>query len=346
MGPFGSTTDANGLTAGPDKAATVFPSHVRRSFSRRPTDFTGDLVRLLDDISTVTHNLAAYVSEGSEAIEYGRTSSASNLDPAVATRQLYKALAHDGYACIILDRHHPAPLSLPEDAPHGGYVVVVNALDIAPDESDQPVCGTIFSVYLRRTQPSTSGTLRDLQQQLGDQVAAGFVMYASATTLFYSLGQGSFSFCLHPVARQYFLQPRNEITLREGCADVYADTRSLAREPSTRAAVRTAVAEGEMRGKIFDTGCLVANFHGAVVSGGAVFAPETHLLCDAAPLALIMEQMGGKATDGRGKRILDMAIADDQVHQTTTFCAGPAAIVDAIEKQLLAATSPMSSSSS
>ena len=93
------------------KGATVYPSHIRRAFSRFPADYTGELVRLLDDISTVTHSIAAYVRQGSESFQYGHIPNVG-LDPAVATKQLYKALCHDGYICVILDKNQPTPLSL------------------------------------------------------------------------------------------------------------------------------------------------------------------------------------------------------------------------------------------
>lgn len=101
------------LQSNVNRKATVFLSHVRRSFSRAPTDYTGELVRLLDDLATVTHGIAKYVSEGSESVQYGRINHGSQLlDPTVATRRMYQSLCHDGYACIILDKNTDAPLSL------------------------------------------------------------------------------------------------------------------------------------------------------------------------------------------------------------------------------------------
>lgn len=284
------------------KAAVVFPSHVRRSFSRAPTDFTGDLVRLMDDLSTVTHNIAAYVAIASETTEYGASQNRRELDAVVATKQLYKSLSHDGYACILLEKHHEMPLNLPEDAPYGDYVVMLNALD-TDDCADHAVCGTMWSVYKRRSSPSLPGKLKDLQQSLSEQVAAGYVVYSSATTLFYSLNQGAFSFVLHPVATQYFLQPRTELRIKEGCADVYADSGHL-KSNQLNPAIRRVTESFEPRGSLFDSGCFLANFHGAATSGGVVLAFDVHLLCEAGAMALIIEQMGGKATNTDGERIL------------------------------------------
>lgn len=191
-----------------DKAAVVFPSHVRRTFQRFPTDYTGELVRLLDDITTVTHSIAAYVTEGSEKVLYGSVGDITEgLDAAVATKRLYGSLSRDGYACLFFDKNTEAPLTMPEDAPHGSYVVMCSPLDTEPNSVEQAICGTIFSVYKRRSPASLPGRLMDLQQKLGDQVAAGYVLYSSATTLFYTLGgqHGAYSFCLHPVASKSYI---------------------------------------------------------------------------------------------------------------------------------------------
>ena len=192
----------------------------------------------------------------------------------------------------------------PEDALHGGYVVMVSPLDLDPEMEYHPMCGTIFSVYKRRSSPSVPGRLMDLQQDLGDQVAAGYVVYSSATTLYYTIGQCVYSFCLHPVAVQYFLQPPNAVRLGSGCHDVYGDYAGVKADETLGKAVLDFAAAGEKRGAFYDTGSVIANFSGAAKSGAVFIYYNVHLLCEAAPLALLMEQMGGKASDGHGTRIL------------------------------------------
>lgn len=258
----------------------------------------------MDDLSTVTHSIAAYVAITTETTEYGASQNRRKLKADVATKQVYKSLSYDGYACLLLEKHHDMPLNMPEDAPHGDYVVMLNALDTDETCADHAVCGTVWSVYKRRSSPSLPGKLKDLQQSLGDQVAAGFVVYSSATTLYYTLRQGAYSFVLHPVATQYFLQPRTERRVKNSCFDVYADTAKLRENKPLYDAVRRVAASSEPRGSVYDAGCFVANFHGASTSGGVVVSCDAHVLCEAGPMALIMEQMGGKATDSKGNRIL------------------------------------------
>lgn len=96
------------------KGATVFPSHVRRTFQRFPTDYTGELVRLLDDLSTATHSIAAYITEGSENLRYGETE-IGGLDPKVASKKLYRALSHGKYHCL---PSPPLPISATSNSNH------------------------------------------------------------------------------------------------------------------------------------------------------------------------------------------------------------------------------------
>lgn len=287
-----------------DNSATVFPSHVRATFRRHPADRTGELVRLLDDISTVTHSISSYVATQHPHPFNSQLDSSTppTLDPEFATEKLYTTLCHDGYACIILERNREAPLTFSETALQGGYVVMLSSLDADSNSPDNALCGTIFSVYKRRSSPSLPGRLKDLQQHLSHQIAAGFVLYSSATTLYYTMGAGAWSFCLHPVATQYFLQPNHPITLRDAGTDLYADYQESRTDRKLGAPALELCAQ--RGGKVFDNGCMIANYHGAMLSACLFISHDMHLLCEAAPLAYLAEEMGGKATDGAGNRIL------------------------------------------
>ena len=80
-------------------------------------------------------------------------------------------------------------------------------------------------------------------------------------------------------------------------------------------------------------GSLVADFHRNLISGGIFLYPadtrspqgKLRLLYEAAPLALLVEQAGGLATDGR-QPILDLAPAT--LHQRTPLVIGSKADVD------------------
>jgi len=91
-------------------------------------------------------------------------------------------------------------------------------------------------------------------------------------------------------------------------------------------------------------GSLVADFHRNLISGGIFLYPadsrspdgKLRLLYEAAPLAFVVEQAGGAATDGR-RRILD--IAPTAIHQKSPLVIGSKADVE-FATGILAASSP------
>lgn len=318
-----------------------FSSHVRLAFQDRPTDRTGDLVRLLDDITTVTHSLSAYVAQHA-------VMNTGVLDPSVATQQLYQSLCHDGYACVLLERYHDSPLTLPENAPHGGYVVMLTALDMCHDMDTVPVCGTIFSIYTRLASPSVRGRIEDLQQSVRAQVAAGYVVYSVDTRLVYTLGNGVHSFQLHPLTSQYFLEDPAPLRLPSQSfskylkddfssqndddshpLEIYTDYSAL-RKQEDRLSQKIIAFVKETKARVVSDSCFVADVDAVVRRGGLVWWTSVELLCEAAPMALIVCQMGGVAVDGKGRPILDLAIQDDDVHRKTAFLAGPREFVNEI----------------
>jgi len=177
---------------------------------------------------------------------------------------------------------------------------------------------------------------------------------------------GVYAFVLHPVATQYFLQSSRRFHLddpsaaalpaRPGggggggdgsdsdggggggggggrrprrCGGVFGSRRLIARSrtPLARALGRYVAASGS---SCYSNGALLADAHAALMTRGVVVAPSVQLLCEAAPLALLVEHAGGTATDGYGRRVLEMGVTDD-AHRTTGLLAGPADVVAAIE---------------
>jgi len=86
-------------------------------------------------------------------------------------------------------------------------------------------------------------------------------------------------------------------------------------------------------------GSLVADFHRNLLYGGLFMYPadaknpngKLRLLYEAAPLAMIVEHAGGKATDGR-RRIME--IDPDSLHQRTALFIGSKEYVDIAAKFL------------
>lgn len=304
------------LTSDSNKSATVFLSHVRRTFARHPVDYTGELVRLLDDIATFTCTTSALVAERSIDLVYGSVGTGSDISASATVRQLYRVLAHDGYCCIVLAKGVEQPLTFDESVLNGNYVVCVSPLDMDTEGSGETsVAGMLFSVYKRKSSTSLPGRGMDLSQKLVDQVAAGYASYSSATTLHYTMGHGVYSFVMHPVALQYFLQPPVRVSIPENPTIVYTDRKLLTGNHPLSAPLAKMV--DKLTCSMFTTGCLVGDLHQLIQSGGILIKTNVHLMCEAAPVALIMEQCGGVALDETGDRIMDMAVTDDFNAQVT-----------------------------
>ena len=308
------------LSSDINKAATVFLSHVRRTFARFPVDYTGELVRLLDDIATFTCSMSSSVTERSHTPGYGVVGSSEEVNSETAIKQLYRVLAHDGYCCIILAKGYDQPLTFDDSVLNGNYVVCVSPLDVDKHGSDErSVAGMAFSVYKRKSSTSLPGRGMDLQQSLGDQVAAGYASFSSATTLYYTMGHGVYSFVLHPVALQYFLQPAMRLAIPENPTSVYSD-RAVLRSKSPIAAHLSKMVD-KLCCSMFTSGCVIGDLHQLLQTGGVLIATDLHLMCEAGPIAFVVEQCGGVATDEYGRRILDMSITEDY-NATVTIVLG------------------------
>jgi fructose-1,6-bisphosphatase len=82
----------------------------------------------------------------------------------------------------------------------------------------------------------------------------------------------------------------------------------------------------KFRGSTFTSGCLVGDLHMLLQTGGLLVAESAHLLCEAAPVALVIEQAGGVAVDQFGNRILGLAIEEDHNAEVTMVVGSRLAI--------------------
>eukprot|EP00871_Galdieria_phlegrea_P004900 jgi/Galph1/5410/GphlegSOOS_G4070.1 len=294
-----SSPTVSKTSSGLEKAGVVFSAHVRQSFRLHPSDFTGELVRLLDDLATETHSISALVNEGSELIQYGYVGNSLNAE--FVTQQLYRALSHDGYACVFLFKNHVKPYTCPSNMPHGDYVICLSPLEFDSLCPQQSVCGTIFSIYQRRSPTGLPGRSIDLQQCVKDQVAAGYCLYSSTTTFYYTMGNGVYEFLLHPVAKQYFLNASQRIKIPEngsiwGERSYIKTCEGLAQDVANRVLQKNETT--------YHTGTLIGDFDNILRNGGVLIARNVHVMCQAAPLAYIMEQANGQAYTADGRRIM------------------------------------------
>ena len=84
-------------------------------------------------------------------------------------------------------------------------------------------------------------------------------------------------------------------------------------------------------------GSLVADFHRNLIKGGVYIYPQTpksptgklRLLYECNPLAFLIEQAGGKASDGKNRI---MEIKPTELHQRVPFIVGSTKMVEKVEE--------------
>ena len=206
-------------------------------------------------------------------------------------------------------------LSSPQDAaitevePNGGFSIAIDPLGPAAAIETNTPTGTIFSIY-----PATPGSPQANFLRPGtDQIAAGCILYGPRTALALTTGQGTVMFVLDretETFRRHIADLQIPAGATEFCANA-ADYRLW--EPAVQRFIDdcTSGAEGP-REQNFDmrwTGSLAAEVHRILVRGGVYLAPRGTLaphplVHHCHPIAMLIEQAGGRATDGRA-RLLD-----------------------------------------
>jgi len=302
---------------------------------RRHPQATGELSNLLYDIALGAKIIAAAVRRaglidilGSAGNVNVQGEDQQKLD-VFANETLKSTMGHTGRVCVMASEEDEELIPIPPGYPQGKYALLFDPLDGSSNiDTNNPV-GTIFSIY-RRVSMEGQGTLKDVLQPGCQQVAAGYVMYGSSVMLVYTTGQGVHGFTLDPSIGEFLLS-HPDIRI-PAVGQYYSVNESYFGRWSkgVQRAVRGFHGDFPDRIKAKNSryiGALVADFHRSLIAGGIFLYPgettrpegKLRLCYEASPLAYVVEQAGGGATDGR-RRILD--IQPTQLHQRVPLVIG------------------------
>lgn len=303
---------------------------------------TGDFTALLTAIALAGKRISYEVNRAGLADIIGETGNTNIQDEAVqkldliANAELATALAPTGLVCAIGSEEDDEPVPVTHGE-NGRYVVLYDPLDGSSNIDIGAPIGTIFSIYRRKTEiGSGSNALADMLQPGRELAASGYVVYGSSTMMTYSTGAGVHMFTLDPGIGEFILTDADHRD--DDGAKVYSTNEG--NSPRWQQADRDWVEKFKSQGySARYIGALVADFHRNLLKGGVYAYPgdskspngKLRLLYEAAPLAFIVEQAGGKATDGK-QRILD--IVPTELHQRTPLYIGSAREVDLITSTL------------
>jgi fructose-1,6-bisphosphatase I len=250
-----------------------------------------------------------------------------------ANRVLIYRMERAGVLCAMASEENADIIEIPPAFPMGDYVLIFDPLDGSSNVDSNVSIGTIFSIHRRKSPSGSTVNLGDLLQKGTEQVAAGYFIYGSSTMMVYTTGQGVHGFTLDPSVGEFLLShPGIKIPPEGKFYSVNESYWNYWDEP-TRKVVSYFKTPENHRGQAYNLryiGSLVADFHRNLLAGGIFMYPadlrdpkkpsgKLRLLCEAAPLAMVVEQAGGLATDGKG-RILD--IDPQELHQRVPLFIG------------------------
>ena len=247
----------------------------------------------------------------------------------IANEIIVKAMDHGGRLCAMASEEEQDVIPIPGEFRCGKYVLLFDPLDGSSNIDVNVPVGTIFSV-MKRVSPGTGpGLMQDMLQPGAEQVAAGYVIYGSSTMMVYTTGNGAHGFTLDPSIGEFLLS-HPDIRIPEcgrylSVNDAYEQywtepVRALMRRYRGLDLQREAMS-------VRYVGSLVADFHRNLLGGGIfAYPPNTRnpegklrLLYECNPLAFIVEQAGGAATDGVNRL---MEVEPHDLHQRSPLFIG------------------------
>ncbi|WP_227431111.1 class 1 fructose-bisphosphatase [Psychrobacter sp. I-STPA6b] len=214
----------------------------------------------------------------------------------------------------------------------GNLLVLFDPLDGSSNIDINMAVGTIFSIlpYQRSGSPITN---TDFLQNGEKQLAAGYLVYGPATMMAVTTGNGVAMFGYDPDKDAYLLIKDH--------VQIDADTKEYAingsnyrhwQQPMQQYIDEVIAGKSGTRGKDFNTrwvAAMVGDVHRILCRGGVFMYPfdnkdpkkagKLRLMYEANPMALLIEQAGGAATDAT-HRIL--TIEPNDIHQRVPVVLG------------------------
>lgn len=221
-----------------------------------------------------------------------------------------------GHLAAIASEEMDHPHLIPHRYPKGSYLLVFDPLDGSSNIDVNVSVGTIFSVLRCPDDVRVAGDEHFLQPGTA-QVAAGYCTYGPNTTLVLTVGNGTHAFTLDREVGSFVLTTRG-MRIPEQTRE-FAVNMSNQRhwQPPMQAYVADLLAgRSGPRGKDFNmrwVASMVADVYRVLSRGGIFMYPRDaknkegrlRLMYEANPMAFIVEQAGGVATEG-AMRILDV----------------------------------------
>ena len=299
----------------PDKLALPVGTTLDRFIMRKQEDFpyaTGELSQLLRDIALAAKIVNREINRSGLidiAGAYGNRNAQGEdqqkLD-VIANIRFIRALRNGGEVCTIISEEDEDIIQTGNI--QGKYIVAIDPLDGSSNIDVNVSIGTIFSIYRRVSPTGREGTSADCLQPGTHQVAAGYVIYGSSTMLVYTTGNGVNGFTYEPSLGEFFL---SHPAIQVPAAGTIYSINEGASESFSAGVVAFVKHCKDAQFSARYIGSLVADFHRNLLKGGIYIYPATarspqgklRLMYECNPLAFIVEQAGGKSSNGQQRTL-------------------------------------------
>ena len=312
--------------------------HILQHQERMPMA-TGRLTRLLNGLILAAKIISREVTKAGLVDVLGMTGDVNVQGEQVqklddfANRVIIYRMQQVGVLCAMASEENADLIEIPDKLGQDDYILIFDPLDGSSNIDANVSIGTIFGIYRKKDSSASGVTLGDVLRKGAEQVAAGYFIYGSSCMMVYTTGNGVHGFTLDPSVGEFLLSHPDIRIPEQG--KIYSVNESYQHywDDSVREAVNYFKTTDNALGKPYNLryiGSLVADFHRNLLYGGIFMYPpdnrdpkkphgKLRLLCEAAPLAMIVEHAGGMATDGVN-RILD--IEADELHQRVPLYIG------------------------
>lgn len=310
----------------------------------KQTDFPyakGELSRLLRDIGIAAKivnrevNKAGLVNILGDAGTVNVQGEGQKKLDVYANEQFIAALRSGGECCVVASEEHDECVYIESEiSKNAKYIVAIDPLDGSSNIDVNVAIGTIFSIY-RRQSLDGKPLISDVLQKGSEQVAAGYVIYGSSTMLVYSTGKGVNGFTLDPSIGEFCLSHPNMTIPKNGNIYSINEGNYVHFPQGVKDYIKYCQEEDDKTSRPYTSryiGSMVADIHRNLIKGGIFLYPvssaypngKLRLVYECNPMAFILEQAGGLATDGMN-RILD--IVPNRLHQRSAIFLGSEVMV-------------------
>lgn len=317
----GAVFDSNCMTL------TRFVLKEQRKFKHA----TGDLSQLVNSIQTAIKAIASAVRKAGIAKLHGiagdinvQGEEVKKLD--VLSNDLFINMLKSSYTtCLLVSEENENVIEV-ETEKQGKYIVCFDPLDGSSNIDCLVSIGSIFAIYRKRSEGVP--TVNDALQPGNQIVAAGYALYGSATAIVLSLGSGVNGFTYDPAIGEFILTDPNMRVPEKG--KIYSINEGYASDWEQGVFKYVAAKKDPSLGKPYGAryvGSMVADVHRTIKYGGIFIYPATksapsgklRLMYECNPMAYLMIQAGGLASDGKIS-ILD--IIPQKIHQRSPIFLG------------------------